>query len=85
MAHLDFAEALKLIKTFSACHPRIYKEFSGFPQSEILESERGYVLFVEASLSKDPCYCKLRDFAEANDLSMTPFGKYMMVSGEINR
>ena len=81
MVRLDFEEALKLVKAFSACHLRIYEEFPGFPKSEILESERGYVLFVEACLVKGPCYCKLRDFAEANDLSITPFGKYMMVSG----
>jgi hypothetical protein len=80
---LDFDAALKLLRAFSACHPRIYKQFSGFPEADSHEAESGYVLFVDASLAMKTCYCALRDFAEEHNLSITPYGKSLMVSDEL--
>jgi hypothetical protein len=79
---MNFESALKILSTFSACHLRIYKEFSGFPEADSKEGESGYVVFADASLVKNQCYCELRDFAEANNLNITPFGQYLMVSGQ---
>jgi len=79
---MDFEAAVNLLKAFSACQPRIYKEFSGFPEDNCKESEKGYVLFVDPSLAKKTCFCELKSFAETNDLSIIPYRKYLMVSGQ---
>jgi len=81
---MDFEAALKLLKAFSACNPRIYKEFSGFPDSRSRETESGYLLFVAASLEK-PCYFELKDFAQKNNLNIKPYGKFLMVSGSASK
>jgi hypothetical protein len=82
---MDFQAALKLLKAFSKCHPRIYKQFAGFPDEGSHESQSGYVVFVDTSLAKKTCDCKLEDFAETNGLSITPYGKSLMVSGPVNK
>jgi hypothetical protein len=79
---MDFEAALKLLKAFSACNLRIYKQFAGFPESGSQESDGKYVVFIKASLAKEPCYCELRDFAESHNLNITPFEQYLMVSGK---
>jgi hypothetical protein len=79
---MDFKAALKILSAFSAFHLRIYKQFSGFPEAESQEGESGYVVFADASLVKNPCYCELRDFAETNNLNITPYGQYLMVSSQ---
>jgi len=79
---MDFEAALELLKTFSACNLRIYKQFAGFPVSSSQESEGKYVVFVNASLAKEPCYCGLRDFANEHNFCITPYGQYLMVSGQ---
>jgi hypothetical protein len=78
---MDFEAALSLLKAFSACRPRIYKEFSGFPDCTSQEAGKGYVLFVEASLANKQCCRNLRDFAEEHNLSVTPYGQFLMLSG----
>jgi hypothetical protein len=78
---MDFEAAVNLLKTFSACQPRIYKEFSGFPEDSCQEAEKGYVLFVDSSFAKKTSFCKLKSFAETNNLIVTPYRKYLMVSG----
>jgi hypothetical protein len=77
---MDFNAAVNFLKAFSACHPRIYKEFSGFPEDNCKESEKGYVLFVDPTLTKETCFCELKNFAETNNLTITPFRKYLMLS-----
>jgi hypothetical protein len=77
---MDFNAALKLLKTFSACQPKIYKQFSGFPEASSQESESGYAVFVDASLAQKVCYCELKEFAETNNLSIKPYGNCLMVS-----
>jgi hypothetical protein len=78
---MDFEAAVNLLKAFSDCQPRIYKEFSGFPEDNCQEAEKGYVLFVDPYLAKKTSFCKLKSFAETNNLSITPYRKYLMVSG----
>jgi len=78
---MDFNAAVNFLKTFSACQPRIYKEFSGFPEDNCKESEKGYILFVDPALSNETSFCELKNFAETNNLTITPFRKYLMVSG----
>jgi hypothetical protein len=78
---MNFEAAMKLLKAFSLCHPRIYKEFSGFPEDSCQETEKGYVLFVDSSLAKKNCFCELKNFAENNNLSITPYREVLMVSG----
>jgi len=81
---MNFEDTLKLLKAFSACNPRIYKEFAGFPDCRSREAENGYVLFVDASLKK-PYYFELKDFAQKNNLSVKPYGKFLMVSGSASK
>jgi len=78
---MDFENAMKLLKAFSACNPRIYKEFSGFPEYTCQETKKGYVLFVDPILAKKNCFCELKNFAETNNLSITPYREALMVSG----
>ncbi len=78
---MDFEAAMNLLKAFSVCQPRIYKEFSGFPEDSCQENEKGYVLFVDPILAKKKCFCELKDFAETNNLSITPYREVLMVSG----
>jgi hypothetical protein len=78
---MDFETALRLLRAFSACHLRIVKEFSGFPGSGNKESQGGYVVFSDISLANESCYRELENFAEKHDLSITPFGDYLMFSG----
>jgi hypothetical protein len=78
---MDFPAALKLMRTFSGCHPRIFKQFAGFPEASCNESQSGYVVFVDTSLAKKTCMCELEDFAETNSLSIKPFGKALMITG----
>jgi hypothetical protein len=80
---MDFLEALSLLKAFSAYKLRVFKEFAGFPVSSCRESGNEYVVFADASLAKEGCYFELRDFAEMHNLSVTPFGKYLMFSSQI--
>ncbi|HEX7482258.1 MAG TPA: hypothetical protein VF350_02175 [Candidatus Bathyarchaeia archaeon] len=83
---MDFEAAMKLLKAFSVCRPRIYKEFSGFPEGSCQEVvEKGYVLFVDPILAKKNCFCELKDFAETNNLSITPYREALMVSGPIRK
>ena len=76
---MDFEAAMKLLRAFSAYNPRIYKEFSGFPDCRSQETERGYVLFVDAS-PKTSGDIELKDFGQKNNLDIAPFGKFLMVS-----
>ncbi len=78
---MDFEEALKFLKAFSACNPRVYKEFAGFPEDNCREAEKGYVLFVDPSAAKKDSFCKLKDLAENNNLYITPFREVLMISG----
>jgi len=77
---MDFKAALELLKAFSACNLRIYKQFAGFPASSSQESEDKYVVFVDDSVAKKTCYCGLKDFAKAHNFRITPYGQYLMVS-----
>ncbi len=79
---MDFNVALKILSAFSACRLRLYKEFSGFPEAGSKEGESGYVVFADASLVNTQCYCKIIDFAESNNLTISPFGHYLMFSGQ---
>ena len=79
---MDYQIALKLLKAFPACRLRIFRKFPGFPENGTQQSEGDYVVFVDSSVSGKPCYCDLKDYAEACDLSITPFGHYLMVSGQ---
>ena len=81
---MNFEAALNFLKAFSTCNPRIYKEFSGFPDSRSQEAESGYVLFFDASLNS-PHYFELEDFAEKNSLSIRPYGKFLMVSSSASK
>jgi hypothetical protein len=76
---MDFEAAIKLLRAFSAYNPRIYKEFSGFPDCRSQESERGYVLFVDPSPTK-PVHAELQDFGQKNNINIVPYGKFLMVS-----
>jgi hypothetical protein len=78
---MDFEEALKFLRAFSACNPKIYKEFAGFPEENTREAEDGYVLFVDPCNSKNDLFCKLKDFAETNNLDITTYREVFMVSG----
>ena len=82
---VDFEEALKFLKAFSACNPRIYKEFAGFPEDRCGEAEKGYVLFVDPSDAKKDCFCELRNFAENNNLDITPYREALMISGSAKK
>jgi hypothetical protein len=77
---MDFKAALKLLEAFPECRLRLFKQFSGFPQNSSKEGE--YIVFSDLSLVKEPCYCDLRDFAEEQNLSITSFGQYLMVSSQ---
>jgi hypothetical protein len=79
---MDFEAALKLLKAFSACNLRIYRQFAGFPVSSSQESEGEYVVFMNASFAKESCYCRLRDFANVHNFCITPYGQYLMVSSQ---
>jgi hypothetical protein len=79
---MDLLAALNLVKAFPACNLRIFKQFSGFPNSFSKEAESGYVVFADPSLVNEPGYCALKDYAEACNLNITPFGQYLMISGE---
>jgi hypothetical protein len=81
---MNFEAALNFLKAFSACNPRIYKEFAGFPDSSGQEAESGYVFFFHASLNKSH-YFALKDFAQKNSLSIRPYGKFLMVSGSASK
>ena len=81
---MDFEAAMKLLRTFSAYNPRIYKEFSGFPDCRSQENERGYVLFVDAS-PKKPVHIELEDFGHKNNLNIVPYGKFLMVSSSAKK
>jgi hypothetical protein len=81
---MDFEAAMKLLRAFSAYNPRIYKEFSGFPDCRSQESERGYVLFVDPS-PKKPVNTELKDFGQKNNLNIVPYGKFLMVSGSAKK
>jgi hypothetical protein len=76
---MDFQEALNLLKEFSACRLRIYEQFPGFPASGSQDGQGGYVVFADASVVNEPCYCGLRDFAKVHNLRITPFGHFLMV------
>jgi hypothetical protein len=78
---LDLLAALKLLKAFPAYNLRIFKQFSGFPDSWSQEGESGYVVFADPSLVNEPCYCEFRDYAKARNLNITPFGQHIMISG----
>jgi hypothetical protein len=78
---LNFEAALKLLRAFSACNPRIFKEFAGFPNESSREVEKGYVLFVDIDTAKKDCFCELEAFAKTNDLYITPYREVYMVSG----
>jgi hypothetical protein len=75
---MDFEAAMKLLRAFSAYNPRIYKEFSGFPDCRCHETERGYVLFVDHS-PKKPVHADLKDYGQKNTLNIMPYGKFLMV------
>ena len=77
---MDFEFALKLLRAFPACNPRIFKQFAGFPNSGSSEAENGYVLFVDASLVGKDCCFEFKDFVKSHDLNMKHFGEYLMVS-----
>ena len=77
---MNFGAALTFLKAFSACNPRIYKEFAGFPDFCSQEAESGYVFFFDASL-KESDYFALKDFAQKNNLSISHYGNFLMVSG----
>ena len=79
---MDFEAAMKLLKAYSACNLRIFKQFAGFPVSSSRESEGEYVVFVKASLAKDSCYSGLRDFANVHNFCIEPYGEYLMVSSQ---
>lgn len=81
---MDFEAAMKLLRVFSAYNPRIYKEFSGFPDCRSQENERGYVLFVDASPTK-PGHRELKDFGQKNNLNIEPYGKFLMVSSSAKK
>jgi hypothetical protein len=81
---MDFEAAMKLLRAFSAYNPRIYKEFSGFPDCRSQENERGYVLFVDSS-PKKPVLIELKDFRQKNNLNIVPFGKFLMVSSSTKK
>jgi hypothetical protein len=78
---MDFDGALKLLKAFSACNPRVYREFSGFPDDACREVDKGYVLFVDCNAAKKDCFCDLADFAKSNNLYITPYREVLMISG----
>ena len=78
---MNFEAALKLLKAFSACNPRIFKEFAGFPEESRREVEKGYVLFVDFHAAKKDYFCALEAFAKTNDLCVTPYREVYMVSG----
>jgi hypothetical protein len=82
---MNFEAAMQLLKAFSACNPRIYKEFSGFPEDKCQESEKGYVLFVDPILTNKNSSCELKDFAETHNLSVTPYREVLMVSGQLSK
>ena len=73
--------ALRFLRAFSACHLRLVKQFSGFPDSYSREGEGGYVVFSDVSLGNESCYRELKNFAETHGLSITPFGDYLMFFG----
>ena len=78
---LNFEAALRFLRAFSACNPRIFKEFAGFPNESSREAEKGYVLFVDIDAGKKDCFCELEAFAKTNDLCITPYREIYMVSG----
>ena len=78
---MDFAAALSILKAFSACNLRIYKEFAGFPESGSQENGSGYVIFADSSLEGKGCFNELKDFAKTHNLSITSMGHYLLVSG----
>jgi hypothetical protein len=78
---MDFKAAMKFLKAFSACRPRIYKQFAGFPDVYSYDSQGGYVVFVDANLAKNSCLGELEKFAETNNLSIKPYRKSLMVTG----
>jgi hypothetical protein len=79
---MDYQVALDLLKAFPAYHLRIFRKFPGFPENCSQQSEGGYVVFVDSSVFGEPCYNDLKDYAEACDLCITPFGHYLMVSSQ---
>ena len=81
---MDFKAALSFLKAFSACNPRIYRQFAGFPDPSSQEAEGGYVLFIEASLAEKTCFRELKNFAEKHNLNITPYGQCLMVSDPKN-
>ncbi len=76
---MEIATALKLLRDFSKCHPRIFRQFSGFPTS--CGNEGGYVVFVDMAILNEPCYNSLKDFVEESNLCLSSFENYLMVSG----
>jgi hypothetical protein len=82
---MDFKLALSLLKDFSACHPRIYKQFAGFPDSLSIDSESGYVLFVDTALAKRTCYLELIDVIEKNNLSIESYRNSLLISDPRNK
>jgi len=82
---MDFKLALSLLKDFSACHPRIFKQFSGFPDCISIDSESGYVLFVDIDLAKRNCYLELKDVVEKNNLSIESYRNSLLISDPRNK
>jgi hypothetical protein len=82
---MEFQAALKMMRAFSACNPRVYKQFAGFPETSTHESQSGYVLFIDSSIRDKPCYCELKDFARTHNLEVKAYGKNLMVSSSKNK
>jgi hypothetical protein len=78
---MDFSSALKLLKAFSACRLRIFREFSGFPEDSSQQSGSGYVVFADNSIFQENYYIQLIEYAQERNLNLVPYGQYLLVSG----
>ena len=76
---MNLDAALKLLRDFSSCNLRIFRQFSGFPTSDSQESGGRYVVFVDARFADDPSFCELKNYLQASNLSITRFGTHLMV------
>ena len=83
-ALMDFLDALGILKAFSECNLRIYKQFAGFPYSGSEEAQNDYVLFFDPAAEKEECQRQLEDFAAKNNLSVKPYKANLMISGHCN-
>jgi hypothetical protein len=74
---VDFDEAIKFLKKFSFCHPKVFKGFTEWGVCDI-ETD-GYVVFTDVALAKEPCN-QLNDYVKSHNLRIDHQKDCLMIS-----